>query len=70
MNNLSVLSGPYIQKIITIFMKSKQKKSKYEKSVVISTEQLTKIGLKVFSKFLKTVDDAKRLKITIKLEKA
>ena len=51
-------------------MKSKQKKSKYEKSVVISTEQLTKMGLRVFSKFLKTVDDAKHSKITIKLEKA
>ena len=67
MNNLSILSGPYIQKIITIFMKSKPK---YEKSLVISTEQLTKIGLRVFSKFLKTVDDAKHSKITIKLEKA
>jgi len=49
-------------------MKTKQR-SKSEKSIVISSAQITKMGLKVFSKFLKTLDDAKKTKITIKMEK-
>lgn len=68
MNNLSIIRGPYIQNYLNNTMKTKQR-SKSEKSVVISSAQITKMGLKVFSKFLKTLDDAKKTKITIKMEK-
>ncbi|KAF6242784.1 hypothetical protein C6988_06280 [Nitrosopumilus sp. b1] len=68
MDNLSVLRGPYIQKSIQKFMKSKRINSK-EKTMVISVGQITKASMGLVSKVLKTADNVKRSKITIKLEK-
>ncbi|HSG74068.1 MAG TPA: hypothetical protein VLA01_02615 [Nitrosopumilaceae archaeon] len=50
-------------------MKSKQVKSKNEKTVSISVGDLTKAGMSVFTRVLKTADDVRRSRITIKLEK-
>ena len=49
-------------------MKSKNIKSD-EKTVVISVGQLTQKGMKFFGKIMKTADDVKHSKLTIKLEK-
>lgn len=68
MDNLSVLRGPYIQNIATEFMKAKRAISK-EKTMVISVGQITKASMGLLSKVLKTADNVKRSKITIKLEK-
>lgn len=50
-------------------MKSKQTKSKNEKTVSISVGDLTKAGMGVFTKVLKTADDVRHSRLTIKLEK-
>ena len=68
MDNLSVLRGPYIQNIAIEFMKAKRTISK-EKTMVISVGQITKASIGLVNKVLKTADNVKRSKITIKLEK-
>ena len=50
-------------------MKSKKNIKNNEKTVVISVGQLTQKGIKIFGKIMKTAEDAKRSKLTIKLEK-
>lgn len=49
-------------------MKAKRTISK-EKTMVISVGQITKASMGLVSKVLKTADNVKRSKITIKLEK-
>ena len=50
-------------------MKSKKNIKNNEKTVVISVGQLTQKGIEIFGKIMKTAEDAKRSKLTIKLEK-
>ena len=50
-------------------MKSRRNITSNEKTVVISVGQLTQKAVEIFGKIMKTAEDAKRSKLTIKLEK-